>query len=54
MLELETVTNVHSLPVPKGEGSDKDKRVLSSQDQPVQKATGQLPDPPECYAKVTK
>ena len=35
-----------------GESSDKDQRVLSAEDQPVQETFGQLPDPTECYAQV--
>ena len=37
---------------PQGESSDKDQRVLSAEDKPVQEAIGQLPDPTECHAQV--
>ena len=35
-----------------GESGDKDQRVLSAEDKPVQETFGQLPNSAECYAQV--
>ena len=47
-----TIFNRSMSLTPLGESSDKDQRVLSAEDKPVQEAIGQLPDPTECHAQV--